>query len=814
MQRSIVIVGAGIVGCALAYHLSDLGVTDVTVIERGPLFETGGSTSHAPGLVFQVHASSRTMTEFAKYSVSLYQRLSQNDEPCFLTVGGMEVATTPERLGFLWRKADLALSCGVTATVLSPQECAERFPLVDTRLLYGALFVPSDGLVKAVRAAEVMAQKAMRRGVRFRSPVTVSDVTLDRGRVVRVQLSDGSSIPTELLICCTGLWAETIGRLVGVKIPLIPMQHPYVWTSPLPELAEETTEARFPILRHQDRSLYLRQHRERLGIGSYRHEPAPIDCDQLMTNALAPFRSELFGHSWEDAAQLIPALARTHIERGINGVFAFTPDGMPLIGPVDVRGFWIVDGLWITHAAGGARAAAEWIAQGYPSWDLRECDPRRFERHALSRSYVQVRSLQAYREVYDIAHPLQPPRAPRQVRTSPFYPRQKELGAVFLEAAGWERPHWFESNAALLDLYAIPRRHSWSAQFWSPIVGAEHHRAREAGCLYDLSPLTRVEVAGRDATALLQSLATRNVDIPVGRIIYALFLSPKGTVLSDVTIARVEPDRYLLGCNSIRDFYWIKDHASGFEVEVRNLTGQVCCLGLWGPRVAELLTCLDAEVPPLPYFGVGAGFIGEVPVVLMRLSFIGEFGYEILTTPDYGLRLWDLLVAVGHDLGIVPMGRGAFEGLRLEKGFRLYGRDVWSEHDPVAAGFGAFVDVQKPAFIGREEVLRRQEAPPSAKLVCLEVLDPEIVLLGGEPVLTEDEQTIGFVTSGAFGYSVGKSLALAWIQHEHAASGITVQVRQFCVWTKARVTQEPVFDPDHARMRTPRGQSAVASQGG
>jgi glycine cleavage system aminomethyltransferase T/glycine/D-amino acid oxidase-like deaminating enzyme len=813
MQRSIVIVGAGIVGCSLAYHLANLGVSDVVVIERGSLFETGGSTSHAPGVVFQVHPNSRTMTEFAKYSVNLYKSLAKDGQYCFLSVGGLEVATTPERLGFLWRKADVAASNGVRALVLSPEECAERFPLMEPNILYGGLFFPDDGLAKAIRAAQAMAEAAMQRGVCFRSGVSVKNIAVERQRVVNVQLSDGSSFRTDLLICCAGLWAEAIGRLVGLKIPLVPMQHPYVWTSPIPELAQEAAEARLPVLRHQDRSLYLRQHRDRLGIGSYRHEPAPIDCDSLVDTALAPFVPELFGRAWEDAAQLIPQLRRAHLERGINGVFAFTPDGMPLIGPTSVRGFWLVDGLWITHAAGGARAAAEWIVEGYPSWDLRECDPRRFEDYAFSRSFIRARSLQAYREVYDIVHPLQPPRTPRQIRTSPFYLRQKELGAVFLESAGWERPQWFESNAALLKVYSIPRRHSWAAQFWSPIVGAEHQRAREAGCVYDLSSLIRVEVVGKDATALLQLLASRNVDIPIGKVMYTLFLTPHGKVFSDVTIARLETNRYLIGCNSIRDYYWIQEHAADYQVEVRNLSGQLCSIGLWGPRVRDLLSFLEAEVPEIPYFGVGNGYIAEVPVVLMRLSYIGEFGYELLTTPDYGLRLWDLVLAAGHEYGIVPIGRGAFEGLRLEKGFRLYGKDVWAEHDPFDAGLGAFVDLKKTTFLGREELLRHRATASRVKLVCLEILDPEIVLLGGEPVISEEGQTIGFVTSGAFGYSIGRSLAFAWVDSQYANPETIVVVRQFRFKTKARTIEEPAFDPGHTRMRISRISSKECAQG-
>ncbi|MDW7982946.1 MAG: FAD-dependent oxidoreductase [Thermomicrobium sp.] len=805
MRRDIVIVGAGIVGSALAYHLARLGVTNITVIERGALFGTSGSTGHAPGVVFRVHSSSRLMTEMAKYSVELYRSLIDDLGSCFLPVGGLEVATSPERLGFLYRKADLASSSGLEATVLTPIECTELFPLIDPRPLYGGLFVPGDGLAKAVRAATVMGRAAEQAGVEFRDRTSIREVLIDRGTVSGVRLSDGTTIETRLLVCCNGIWAQELGDVLGLRLPLVPLQHPFVWTTPLSLLSSETSEARLPVVRHQDRSLYFRQVGKQLGIGSYRHEPVRADTRSLPTDAIVDFDPALFRHSWVDAVTLIPALTEAQIERGINGAFVFTPDGMPLIGPLEKpRGFWIVNGLWITHAAGGAKAAAEWIVEGVPSWDLRECDPRRFEQYGLSRSFIDVRSFQAYREVYDIVHPLQPPAAPRQLRTSPFYLRQQDAGAVFLEAAGWERPQWFESNRFLLKELEIPRRHSWAAQFWSPIVGAEHLQAREAGCIYDLSPLVRVEVVGRDATALLQRLSARDVDVPVGRMIYALFLTPRGTVLSDVTIARVSADRYLIGGNAVRDVQWIRDHGRDMQVLVHDMSGQFCCLGLWGPRISELLHGIGAEIPPLPYFGVGSGFIADVPVLLLRLSFIGEYGYEVLTTPDYGLRLWDLLSSAGRALGIVPIGRGAFEGLRLEKGFRLYGRDVWAEHDPFSAGLEHGVELDKPDFVGRDAVCRIRESPPTRRLVCLEIEDPETVLIGGEPVFSESGTRVGFSTSGAFGNSVGKSLAFAWLAASEADPGTRVRVRQFRHEVSARVLGEPAFDPTHDRMRAPR----------
>ncbi len=440
LMPRVVIVGAGIVGCALADELTDRGWTAVTVLDRGPLFATGGSSSHAPGLVFQTNPS-KTMTEFAAYTVAKYTELG-----CFDQVGGLEVATTPERLAELKRRHGFAMSWGVEAFLRTPAECAALHPLLDEDRILGGLHVPTDGLARAVLAGEAQARRATDRGARFLGRHTVTGILTDEGRVTGVE-TDHGEFPADIVVSCAGFWGAEVGRLVGLPVPLQPMAHQYARTSPVPLLAGATAEATAPILRHQDRDLYFREHGDRFGVGSYSHRPMPVDPAGL-THGELDFTPDDFAPAWDDAVALLPGLAETKVEEGINGIFSFTPDGFPLIGEHhDLAGFWVAEAVWVTHSAGVAKATAEWLVDGRSSTDLHECELHRFEEIHLAPGYVQQRGCQNFVEVYDIVHPLQPMESPRPLRTSPFYPRQQELGAVFLEANGWERPHWFGANA-------------------------------------------------------------------------------------------------------------------------------------------------------------------------------------------------------------------------------------------------------------------------------------------------------------------------------------------------------------------------------
>ena len=540
-----VIIGAGIVGCSVAYHLTELGWRDIVVVEQGPLFETGGSTSHAPGLVFQINPS-KTMTDFAKYTVDLWTRLELDGEPCAKTVGSMEVAWTPERLADLKRKAGYGMSWGVDAHLISPDEARDRIPMLSDQIL-GAIYVPSDIHTRATRPAEAMAREAERSGATFYGGVKVTGFGIADGRITAVHTTHGE-IETDLVVAAAGIWAPKVGGMAGVPIPLSPMQHLYAVTAPLPELAGATEEIAQPLLRHQDASVYFRQVGESYGIGSYRHEPLLMDADDIPDHdgasvppAEMPFTPSHFETAMTAAGELLPGLRGVGLTRKFNGVFSFTTDGFPVLGESpQVQGFWSAQAVWITHAGGVGKAVAEWIVNGEPTTDLRESDIRRFHPHALSRPYVRARAAQQYREVYDIIHPRQQMANPRNLRLTPFYTRQKELGGVFFENAGWERPQWYDSNEGLLDSLDVTgeSRTGWEAREWSPTVSAEHVATRERVAMFDLTPFAKFEVAGPGSLDALQRLATNQMNKPVGTITYTSMLTTSGGIKCDLTVTQ------------------------------------------------------------------------------------------------------------------------------------------------------------------------------------------------------------------------------------------------------------------------------------
>ncbi|GLY94150.1 FAD-dependent oxidoreductase [Actinoplanes sp. NBRC 103695] len=787
--RKVVIIGAGIVGCALADELTLRGLTDVTVLEQGPLFATGGSSSHAPGLVFQTNPS-RTMSRLAQYTVDKYVELG-----CFDQVGSLEVATTPARLAELHRRHGFARSWGISSGLLGPDECRSLYPLLGDSVL-GGLHVPGDGLARAVPAGEAQALRAQSRGAVFRPFEKVVEIVVDGGRVTGVRTASGS-YPADVVVSCAGFWGPSVGALAGVRIPLLPMAHQYAHT-------EAVGSAPSVILRHQDQDLYFRSYPDgHLGVGSYLHPPMPIDVTAIEDSTLG-FTPPDFEESWAAARDLLPALRDSSVASGFNGVFSFTADGFPLLGesPV-VRGFWSAEAVWVTHSAGVGRAVAEWIVDGRPSLDLHECDLNRFHESQLSPAYVHERSVRAFVEVYDIIHPLDPPSV-RDVRVSAFHPRQVELGAVFGEGAGWERPLWYESNATPAgDTYVCSEqrgleRDSWSARHWSPIAATEARVTRERVALYDMTPLMRLEIVG--PVSFLQGLTTNNVDKPVGTVVYTLLLDQAGGILSDITVARLAEDRFQVGVNGMLDLHWFRRHAPD-GVRIRDITGGTCGLGVWGPLARELvapLTDIDVSHRAFGYFKARQGHIGTVPVTMLRVSYVGELGWEVYASADQGLKLWDTLWAAGRDLGIIAGGRAAFNSLRLEKGYRLWGTDMTPEDDPYQSGLGFAVRLDAGDFVGLSTL--RDKAEPDRKLTCLVLEDEGCVPMGKEPILVSGT-TVGFVTSAAYGHTIGSPIAYGWLPVSAATPGTVVQIGYFDRLLSATVAEEPLVDPTMERIR-------------
>ena len=807
----VVIIGAGVAGASVAYHLARRGWEDVVVLDQGPLWATGGSTSHAPGLMFQLNTS-RTMTQLAKWSVELYGELELDGQPCFHPVGGIEVATTDDRWAELDRRFGRACSYGLEAELLDPEGVLARIPLIDASRIFGGLLVGSDGVAKGVGVAEVLGRRAQAAGgASVYEGCEVIGMDVGGGRVRSVETTLGL-IAADAVVVCAGLWGPRVARQAGVRLPLVPVIHQYAVTAPLPELDGESGEVRHPILRHQDRSMYFRQEHDAYGIGSYAHEPLLVEPEEVAPSGPGrhpseqPFTASDFAAAREEAGRLLPALREPELVRAINGLMSFTPDGMPLLGESGaVRGLWLAEAIWVTHAGGAGRALAELMTAGEAGLDMHECDPERFDGHGLSRSYARARGAQQYREVYDVIHPRQPALPTRPLRVSPFFGRQRELGAVFFEAAGWERPQWYEANAELVD-DRVPARSPWSARFWSPIVVAEHRACRERVGIFDLTPFTKVRVSGAGALDYLQHLAANDVDRAPGTIVYTAMLTPRGRIMCDLTVTRLGDDDFFVvtgGAVGKHDLGWMRRHlpADG-SVQLEDQTSALCCVGVWGPRARDLVATVsedDLTATALPYMRAGEIHVGHVPARALRISYVGELGWEIYAPMEFGLALWDELWRAGTELDAVACGGGAYDSLRLEKGYRLWGADIDEEHDPYEAGLGFAVKLDKGDFLGRT-ALAGAPASPERRLCCIVMEDPEVVLLGGEPIL-ESGRTRGYVTSAGWGATVEESIAYGYLPASDAEVGTTVSVYSDGAHQPATVAAEPLFDPTNARMR-------------
>lgn len=808
----VVIVGAGITGASVAHHLAQHGWGDVVCLEQGPLWETGGSTSHAPGLMFQLNPS-RTMTRLAQESVALYSSLELDGQPCFHQVGGVEVAVTEERWAELDRRYGRALSYGLEAELLDPAGVAERIPLLDPSRIVGGLLVHSDGIGKALRAAEALGRGAIAAGsLQAFGECQVTGFEVAGGRVRGVRTAQGT-IRADHVVVAAGIWGPVVMRHAGLRLPLFPVEHQYAITAPLPELAGEEREAVHAILRHQDHSMYFRQLGDAYGIGSYFHEPRLVEPEEIAPSGPGrhpselPFTPEAFAPALEEAGQLLPALRGAELVRSINGLMSFTPDGMPLIGEAGgVRGLMLAEAIWVTHAGGTGRVVADLLVQGEASLDLHECDPERFDGYGLSQGYKRLRGAQQYREVYDILHPRQPALVARPLRVSPFFARQQALGAEFWESAGWERPQWYEANRELVDEHA-PECSGWSARFWSPVVAAEHRACRERVGLFDLTPFTKVQVSGPGALAYLQRLAANDVDRAPGTVVYTAMLTPGGHIMCDLTVTRLAEDRFFVvtgGAVGKHDLAWLRRHQpTDGSVHLEDQTSGLCCVGVWGPRARDLVASVsedDVSNQAFPYMRARELHLGLVPVRALRLSYVGELGWEIYAPTEFGLALWDTLWEAGEALDAVACGGGAFDSLRLEKGYRLWGADIDEEHDPYEAGLAFAVKLGKGEFLGREAALRAKESV-TRRLCCLTLADPRVVLLGKEPVLDGGGEVLGYVTSAAWGASVGESIAYGYLPARYAEPGTEVSVYADGRRHAASVATEPLFDPGMARLR-------------
>jgi glycine cleavage system T protein len=801
-----VLIGGGVVGCSVAYHLTARGWRDVVLLERAEL--TSGSTFHAAGLVGQLR-SSVALTRLMMWSVECYRRLAAETgrDPGWHEVGSLRLASSPERMAELSRQAGWAKSFGLPLEAIGAEEARALFPVISLEGLRGAVYLPTDGHVDPGGLAAALAEGARRRGAAIRTGVRVTGITLKDGRIHEVQ-TDGGPIRAEVVVDAAGIWAPEIGRMVGVTVPLVPLRHQYLTTKPI-----DGVHSRMPTMRDPDLLDYFREEVGGLVVGGWERNPVPWGLEGIpadFNHKLLPPDWEQFAPLMENAVRRIPALAGAEIVRLIHGPEAFTPDGEFILGEApEAGGFFVAAGFCahgIAGAGGAGRIVADWIVDGDPGLDLWHMDLRRFGGQYRSRRLVTERACEIYGGYYDIRYPGQERSAGRGLRLSPVHARLAALGAAFGEKAGWERPNWVEANAS--DGSEARRPRGFAGRHWSPAIEAEHAATRARAALFDETSFAKLEVVGPGALALLQRLADNDVDRPVGTVVYTAMLNARGGIECDFTITRLAADRFRIVTGSAfgtHDRGWIGRHLPrDGSVSLIDVTGAYACLGLFGPRARDVLagvTDADVSNAGFPYLTARELAVGRAPVLAARVTYVGELGWELYTPSEYGLELWDTLWEAGRPLGLVAAGYRAIDSLRLEKGYRYWSADITPDDTPYEAGLGFAVRLGKGDFVGREALVRQKAEGVRRKLCCLTLADPLAVALGGEPVRV-DGRVVGRVTSGGFGYTVGLSIAYAYLPVELAARGVPVGVEVFGDWITGAVAAEPLWDPKGERIRS------------
>jgi heterotetrameric sarcosine oxidase gamma subunit len=812
-KARLVIIGAGIAGCSAAYHLAQLGWRDMVVVEAGPLFHTGGSTSHAPGGLTLI-TGSRMMTEFAKYGLPLYASLEVDGRKGANLLGSVELARSPERWAELKRRLGWGRAFGVECHLLTPAECQQLIPVMDEKTVIGGLFTHGAGIGAPVVAAEAMARAAMASGAAaFHGHTAVTGIERD-GRRVKAVITHNGRIEAEMVLLCAGIWGPLIGKMVGITVPLMPMEHQYVKVGPIPELAATGQEISMPIVRVHDHLMYCRQFGPLFGIGNYNHPPLPVAPEHIRPRrgphdepSRNPFTPEHFAAPFEQVAEVFPMVRGQPIVEAFNGMFSFTPDGNPLLGPhPEVEGLWLAEAVWITHAGGVGRALAEWMTHGAPSLDVREADISRFHRHALTPRYIRVRGDESYRNVHTIPHPAEPMAQPRDLRRTPFYDRYAAQRAVFIEMGGWERAAWCESNAGLEEP-DVPARDGWAARYWSPTQAVEHLRTRKAAALFDMSTFTKIEVEGPEALALMQWVFTNNMEVPVNKVVYTLMLDFNGGMRSDMTVARLGADRFRIlsgAANGPRDLAWLRRQAAarGFDARLTDVSSAYGAIGLWGPKARTILSAVtedDISNGAFPYYTAREIVAGSAPCYAMRVSYVGELGWEIYAPVEFAVHVWDALWEAGRAHGLIAAGSAALDSLRIEKGYRRLGFDMDANWTPLEAGMGGLLRWKKD-FVGRAALEPLKDRPPAHRLTCLTLDRPGEVVMGREPIY-ENGNVVGQVSSANTGYSLGRHIAYAYLPAKYTTPGQKLHIEYFGERLPATVAAEPLFDPDGARVK-------------
>ncbi len=827
-----VIIGAGIVGNSVAYHLARLGWTDLVQFDKGPLPNPGGSTGHASNFIFPVDHS-KEMAALTFDSMQQYKELG-----VFTECGGIEVARTPERMQELARRMTSAKSWGIDGvSIVTPEQVKELVPYIDESVIIGGFYTPSVGVVDSLRAGTLMRERAREMGaLTVVANIEVTGMDVDAGRIRSVHTSSGD-IEAEYVIIACGVWSPRLAQMAGASIPLTPAVHQMMDIGPAPRFKDAKGDIEFPIVRDMDTNMYERQHGTGLEIGSYAHRAIlyePEDLPSVEEASLSPtefpFTPDDFELQLEQSLELMPEIVGDESvgqKYAINGLLSLTPDGMPILGETpEVKGLWSVAAVWIKEGPGIGRAVAEWMVNGESEIDLHASDIARFHQHQKTRSHIRERTAEGFNKTYGIVHPAEQWSSNRNVRLSPYYLRQESLGGVFYETAGWERPHWYASNESLLSEYGdrvMPRTAEWESRWWSPIINAEHLAMRDRAGIVDLTAFAIFDVTGPGALDALQNIVMRQMDVNAGKVVYTPVLGQGGGFKSDLTIMRLGDETFRVvtgGAHGMADRKWFADRLpEDGSAQLSDRTSALTTLGIWGPRSRDILSAITSDDVSHEGFSFGSCRtieVGPLRVLASRISYVGDLGWELYVPMEQGARLWDLVWEAAEPHGAVPVGIGVYGTTgRLEKGYRAFGTELESEFNVVEAGM-APPKVKSQEFIGKEAYLRHRDEDPAA-LLCTLTVDHHRspsgelrYMMGGEPIVTRDGDSLvdrkgrrSYVTSAGSGPSVGKHLLMSYLPPEHAVVGSELAVDYLgerYPATVAVVGSQPLFDPTNERI--------------
>ncbi len=804
-QARVVVIGGGIFGVSIAYHLAKQGWTDLVVLEK--LDIATGETGHAAGLVTQF-ATSQTLMQFRKYSIELYKELN-----LFNTVGSLRVASSPEQLKELQRSVSRARAIGMQVEIISPAEAVGIMPQLSEKDLYGAVYLPGDGHLDPYLTTTSMARLVREMGAIILTGRRVTGIQLSPRGEIQAVITDQGAIKTEIVINAAGLWAPRVAAMAGIQVPTTPVDHQHIALKAVPGKA---FSHHTPCLRDPDNLVYMREEAGGLVIGGYELNPLARWIDGVPWEhggQTLPADFERFEPLMEGAIRRIPFLEQAEIVTLVCHPGAYTPDCQPIIGPMpEARGFWMAAGMSLNGfgAAGGVgKVLSEWIIHGEPSLDLYSFRATRFGNYFSSPTYAAERTRESVKYYYKLKFPHDENEWARPHRLSPVHTRLQELGAVFGEKYGWERVNYFRPGRAWQRAGADQHNWGWGMPPFFERVGQEHQAARERVALFDLSSFGKIDVSGPGALSLLQRLADSDLDRPVGSAIYTQFLNTRGGIEADLTITRLgkEHFRVITGSSFVsNDLGWIKMHIQSNDepVQIRDVTTDYACLALWGPKARHVLQAItkdDVSDQAIPYLQTKTIDIQGTPILAQRVSYIGELGWELYVPAERAVQVWDLLMEAGKEYGLEVGGYKVLDSLRLEKGYRYFTADITPRENPYAAGLGFCVRLDKGEFIGRSALQAIKEQGITRKLCTLTLDEGEFVPLYGGEAVYADGKVVSRVRSGGYGYTLQRNILFAYLPQELSSPGTRLQVEIFDQRYEAEVRPTVLVDPKGERLR-------------